>query len=302
MIMNKIEGLITAPFTPFDDNGNVNISKIKELQQFYKNNGIAGVFICGTTGESSALTFDEKLLMFEEWSKYKSPDFKIIAFLGGTSVKECQQLARAAQQNRLDAVSVTAPYYFKPTGNEELAAFCGEVASAVNLPFYYYHIPSFTGVYFNMYDLLNRVDGKIPNFAGIKYTYEDVMDYQRCLNFRNKKYNIFWGRDEMLLSALAIGATSAVGSTYGYTAPLYLKIMEAYKQLDIESARALQLKSTDYIAILQKYGGSAGKAFMKAVGMDCGKYRLPVRNMNDEQMTKFMSDLQMTDFFEYCSK
>ena len=300
--MNHIEGLITAPFTPFDASGEVNIAMIGQLQKFYKDNGIAGVFICGTTGESSALTFDEKKMLFEEWSKYKTNDFKVIGFLGGTSVKDCQQLARVAKNCGLDAVSVTAPYYFKPTGVAELAAFCGEVASASDLPFYYYHIPIFTDVYYNMYDLLQQVDGKIPNFAGIKFTYENVMDFQRCLEFKNRKYNILWGRDEMLLSALVIGATGAVGSTFGYTAPLYRQIIEAFNHSNIEKARHLQLKATEYITFLHRYGGSTGKAFMKAVGMDCGDYRLPVRNMTKGQMQQFLSELKKTDFFTYCSK
>jgi N-acetylneuraminate lyase len=62
--MIQIEGLITAPFTPFDAQGEVNIAMVDRLQKFYKDNGIAGVFICGTTGESSALTFDEKKRLF----------------------------------------------------------------------------------------------------------------------------------------------------------------------------------------------------------------------------------------------
>jgi len=272
------------------------------LQKFYKDNSVAGVFICGTTGESSALTFEEKKALFEEWSKYKTGDFKTIGFLGGTSVKECQQLARVAKECDLDAISVTAPYYFKPTGVAELAAFCSEVASAVDLPFYYYHIPGFTGVYYNMYDLLEQVDGKIHNFAGIKYTHENMMDFQRCLEFKNRKYNILWGRDEMLLSALVVGATGAVGSTYGYMAPLFRQIIDAYHHSDIDKARHLQLKATEYITFLHRYGGSTGKAFMKAVGMDCGNYRLPVRNLSNEQMQQFMAELKATDFFEYCSK
>ena len=300
--MNHIEGLITAPFTPFDASGEVNTAMVGRLQQFYKDNGIAGVFICGTTGESSALTFDEKKMLFEEWSRYKTNDFKIIGFLGGTSVKECQELARVAQDCNLDAISITAPYYFKPTGVAELAAFCGEVASATDLPFYYYHIPAFTNVYYNMYDLLQHVDDIIPNFAGIKFTYENMMDFQRCLEFKNRKYTILWGRDEMLLASLAIGATGAVGSSYGYTAPLNCQIIETFSQSDIEQARRLQLKAIEYITFLHRYGGSTGKAFMKAVGMDCGNYRLPVRNLNDEQMQQFMTELKATDFFEYCSK
>jgi N-acetylneuraminate lyase len=300
--MNRIEGLITAPFTPFDKDSKVNLQIISDLAKFYKQNGIAGVFICGTTGESSALTFDEKKTLFETWSKYKSDDFKVIAFLGGTCIEECRQLAMVAERCALDAVAITAPYYFKPSGVEELAAFCGEVAAATTLPFYYYHIPSFTGVYFNMYDLLLCVDGKIANFAGIKFTYENMMDYQRCLNYKNKKYNILWGRDEMLLSALIVGATGAVGSTYGYSAPVYLKIIDAYKKMDFETARTLQLKATEYITFLHRYGSSTGKAFMKAVGMDCGNYRLPIRNLNDDQMQQFLAELQLTDFDDYCSK
>lgn len=300
--MDHIEGLIAAPFTPFDAFGEVNTAMIGRLQQFYKDNGIAGVFICGTTGESSALTFEEKKKLFGEWSKYKTNNFKIIGFLGGTSVKDCQKLARVAKDCSLDAISITAPYYFKPTGVPELAAFCGEVAAATDLPFYYYHIPAFTDVYYNMYDLLQLVDGQIPNFAGIKFTYENVMDFQRCLEFKNRKYDILWGRDEMLLSALVIGAKGAVGSTYGFMSPLFRQIIDAFNQSDIEKARRLQLKAIDYITFLHRYGGSTGKAFMKAVGMDCGNYRLPVRNLSDEQMQQFMTELKATDFFDYCSK
>jgi N-acetylneuraminate lyase len=300
--MIHIEGLITAPFTPFGKDGEVNLQIISSLSEFYKKNGIAGVFICGTTGESSALTFDEKIKLFEEWSKYKSAGFKVIAFLGGTCIAECKQLAAAAWQYRLDAVAITAPYYFKPSGVEELAEFCGEVAAATPLPFFYYHIPSFTGVSFNMYDLLINVDGKIPNFAGIKYTYENMMDYQRCLEYKNRKYNILWGRDEMLLSALVVGATGAVGSTYGYTAPVYLKIIEAYQKFDIGTAQSLQLKAAEYITFLHRYGSSTGKAFMKAVGQDCGNYRLPIRNLSDSQMQQFLTELKATDFYSYCSK
>jgi len=297
-----MKGLFAAPFTPFDAAGEVNIAMIDKLQKFYKANRIDGVFICGTTGETAALTFDEKKMLFEEWSKYKTDDFKVIGFLGGTSVKECRELACVAQQCQLNAIAVTAPYYFKPTSVVELAAFCADVASAADLPFYYYHIPSFTGVYYNMYDLLALVDGKIPNFSGLKFTYENVMDFQHCLEFKNRKYNLFWGRDEMLLSALVVGATGAIGTTYGFLAPLFRQLIDAYQQHNIEKARLLQLKAVEFSMFTYRYGFSIGKSFMKAVGMDCGNYRLPVRNLNDEQMLQFMSELKATDFFEYCSK
>jgi N-acetylneuraminate lyase len=99
-----------------------------------------------------------------------------------------------------------------------------------------------------------------------------------------------------------VGAKAAIGSTYGYSAPIYRQIIDSYNRLDIEKARALQLKAVEYITFLHRYSGGTGKAFMKAVGMDCGNYRLPVRNLNDQQMQQFISELKTTDFFEYCSK
>lgn len=301
--IEKIYGLIAAPFTAFDENDEINLDIVAEQQAMYKRNGLSGVFICGTTGESSALTMEEKKLLFKKWSEYKTPDFKIIAFLGGTCVKECKELALYAQRCNLDAVSITAPYYFRPANEKALALFCKEVASAVpDMPFYYYHIPVFTGVSFPMINFLEIADEIIPNFAGIKYTYENMMDYQLCLNFKNKKYNILWGRDEMLLPALSIGAVSAVGSTYGYMTPIYLKIIELFKENKLEDAAGMQLQAIKFIQLLDKFGGGCGKAYMKSIGLNLGKHRLPVLNLSDNQYTELTQLLNQMNFTKYCNK
>ncbi|MEI6752025.1 MAG: dihydrodipicolinate synthase family protein [Paludibacter sp.] len=301
--LKRINGLIAAPFTAFDENDELNLSIIEEQQAMYKRNGLSGVFICGTTGESSALSVVEKKILFKEWSNYKEPGFKIIAFLGGTSIKECQELAIYAQKCDLDAVSVTAPYYFKPNNVNTLAQFCKEIADVVpEMPFYYYNIPVFTGVNFPMIKLLEIVDETIPNFAGIKFTHENMMDYQLCLNFKNKKYNILWGRDEMLLPALSIGATSAVGSTYGYLTPLYLRIIQLFNEQKIEEAAQLQLKAIQFIQLLEKFGGGCGKAYMRNIGFNMGKHRMPVVNLTHDEELQLQSLLKDMNFSEYCNK
>lgn len=301
--MKPIEGLIVAPFTAFTETGEINIGMIKEQADFYKQNGLKGAFICGTTGESSALTLSEKKLLFKEWSLQKTNDFKIIAFLGGTCVKECCELAHYAQKCNLDAIAVTAPYYFKPNNVKELADFCKSIAQSVpEMPFYYYHIPSFTNVYFPMIDLLKEMDSHIPNLAGIKYTYENMMDYQQCLEFKNHKYDILWGRDEMLLAALAIGAKGAVGSTYGYMAPIYHKIMENYTQMNMEEARKYQSIAISFINLLSKYGGGTGKAFMLAAGLKLGTHRQPVTNLTPQQYQSLQADLEKLQFTTYCNR
>ncbi len=295
--MRRIKGLIVAPFTAFTPEGDLDLSKVTLQQKFYRDNGVSGVFACGTTGESSSLTLDEKKALLSEWAKYRRPDFAVIGFVGGTSVREAQDLARFAASCGLDAVAMTAPYYQKAANVRDLALTLAEVASAVpEMPFYYYHIPVLTHVCFPMIELLREVDRCIPNFAGIKYTFEDLMDFQLCLEFKDRKYNMMYGRDEMLLPALSLGAEAFIGSTYGYSAPVYLAAWDAFRKGEMEEAARLQLEANRLITFLGKYGSGAGKAFMKAAGLDLGPCRRPLRTLTDGEYASMVAELQDTAF------
>ena len=306
LVRKNLQGLIAAPFTPMDKNGELNLSLIPEYYQFLKRNKVKGAFINGSTGEGVSMSLKEKKSVAEAWADATNndKDFKVMTLLGGTSLTDCKELAIYAQQVGLYAVSFTAPFYFKPTDAATLAACCKEIADVVpDMPFYYYHIPVLTGVGFSMIDLLKNVDGKIPNFVGIKYTHEDFMDFLSCLHFQNGKYDMLWGRDENMLPALAVGAKGAVGSTFNYAAPLYYDMIDAFNINDFKKAQSLQQQSIDMITLLGKYGGIAtGKAYMKLVGLDCGGFRLPVKNMISEQFKLFKEDVEQINFSSFCSK
>ncbi|MDM1293962.1 dihydrodipicolinate synthase family protein [Sphingobacterium sp. N143] len=306
MLNQKISGLIAAPFTPFDENGELNLELIPQYYAMLKRNRVTGAFICGSTGEGVSLTFDEKVAVMTAWATLTKGDaaFTLMMLLGGTNIKECQQLARQAEQVGVDAVSFTSPSYFKPANVDQLAKCCVEIASAApNTAFYYYHIPVLTGGNFQMIDLLKKVDGIIPNFKGIKYTHEDFMDFLSCMNYADHKYDMLWGRDENMLSALVLGTKGAVGSTYNYAAPLYLALIDAYERGDLEKANALQQQSIDMITLLGKYGGiSVGKAYMKLIDLDCGEFRLPVKNMSAEQFELFQKDVNKLSFQTFCAQ
>lgn len=303
--MEQFQGLIAAPFTPMHPNGELDLALIPSYYQFLKRNGVKGAFINGSTGEGVSMTAKEKMKVTEAWAAAtnQDKDFKVMALLGGTSIADCKELALHARQSGIYAVSFTAPFYFKPPSVKELAECCIEIANTVpDMPFYYYHIPVLTGVGYPMIGLLKEVDGKLQNFAGIKYTHEDFMDFLSCLQFQQNKYDMLWGRDENMLPSLAVGAKAAVGSTFNYAAPLYYRIMDAFEKGDLKTAQALQQKSIDMIALLGKYGGIAtGKAYMKLVGMDCGKFRLPVKNMSDAAFEQFKADTEAIGFSGFCS-
>ncbi|MGN6163424.1 MAG: dihydrodipicolinate synthase family protein [Flavisolibacter sp.] len=301
-----LQGLIAAPFTPMQKDGSLNLAIIPGYYQMLKANGVTGAFICGSTGEGVSMTTKEKMAVAEAWASCtkSDPDFKVMTLLGGTCISDCKDLAKHAEEIGLYAVSFTAPFYFKPANVDMLAKACAEIAAVVpDMPFYYYHIPVLTGVNFSMYDLLQAVDETVPNFAGIKYTHEDFMDFLSCLHFRNGKYDMLWGRDENMLSALVLGSKGAVGSTFNYAAPLYYNLIEAFNNGDLKNAQQLQQQSIDMIRLLGKYGGIAtGKAYMKLIGVDCGEFRLPVKNMNTEQLERFKADVEQLDFSSFSSR
>lgn len=306
MLNHKIEGLIAAPFTPFDENNELNLDLIPGYYQSLKRNGVKGAFICGSTGEGVSLTFEEKIRVMKVWTIWTKgdEDFVLMMFLGGTNIKECQELAAIAEQEGVDAISFTSPYYFKPANVGQLAKCCQAVASAApNTAFYYYHIPVLTGGNYAMLDLLAAVDGMIPTFRGIKYTHEDFMDFLSCMNYADRKYDMLWGRDENMLSSLVLGSKGAVGSTYNYAAPLYHQLVDAFEAGDFETANARQQLSIDMIRLLGKYGGIAtGKAYMKLVDLDCGVFRLPVANMDEASFTNFKNEVKALGFESFKSK
>ncbi|SKB89287.1 N-acetylneuraminate lyase [Sphingobacterium nematocida] len=306
MLNHKIEGLIAAPFTPFDENNELNLDLIPGYYQSLKRNGVKGAFICGSTGEGVSLTFEEKIRVMKAWTIWTKgdEDFVLMMFLGGTNIKECQELAAIAEQEGVDAISFTSPYYFKPANVGQLAKCCQAVASAApNTAFYYYHIPVLTGGNYAMLDLLAAVDGMIPTFRGIKYTHEDFMDFLSCMNYADRKYDMLWGRDENMLSSLVLGSKGAVGSTYNYAAPLYHQLIDAFEAGDFETANARQQLSIDMIRLLGKYGGIAtGKAYMKLVDLDCGVFRLPVANMDEASFTNFKNEVKALGFESFKSK
>ena len=304
--LTRIEGLVAAPFAPMDRQGEINLDIIPDYYSFLEKNGVKGVFINGTTGEGASLTQEEKRSVIDAWTSFGKTrnTMDIISLVGGTSYKECIENAVYSLDKEVSAIAVIAPYFFKPADIDHLAGFIKKIASAVpGLPVFFYHIPSITGVNFQMTALLKKMDEELPGFEGIKYTHEDFMDFLSCLNFMNGKYQMFWGRDECMLSALALGTKAFIGSTYNYAAPLYHQIAEAFGRNDLTEARNLQQLSVNMIRLLDKYGGiAAGKAFMRYIGFDFGKFRSPVINMTEEMHGQFVKDVKILKMEELFSK
>lgn len=298
MEKSKLTGLIAAPYTGFDANGDVNLEIIEAYANHLKSSGVSGVFVNGTTGEGVSLTIEERKATIEQWVKHKTVDFKVLAHIGHDSLKSIHDLAKHSVTHGVDAVGLMASPFFKSSTVDALVDYVAHAASAVSeTPVYYYHIPSMTGAHFQMIEFLEKARTAIPNLAGIKFTHEDLMDMKLCMDFENGAYNILHGRDEILLCGLSLGVGGAIGSTYNYLAPLFIKLIAAYRAGHLQKANELQLTAIHIIRELIRYGGGvrAGKSIMKMVGLDFGGNRLPLQSLDPQTEASFFKALDAHD-------
>lgn len=304
--MEKIIGLINAPFTPFYPNGDVNYEPIQAYANMLVKNGLIGVFINGSSGEGYMLTTEERMLLAEKWVSVVPKGFKVIVHVGSCCLRESVRLAKHAQQIGAWGIGSMAPPFPHIGRIEELVKYCEEIAAAApNLPFYYYHIPAFNGAYLSMLDLLKAVDGRIPNFAGVKYTFESLYEYNQCCLYKDGKYDMLHGQDETQLASLAQGgAKGCICGTTNYNGRELVGIQEAWKKGDLETAREKQNFSQEVINVICHYRGNivGGKRIMKFLGLDLGPNRVPFRNMTDEEEVAMRKELEEIHFFDRCNK
>jgi len=300
----RLKNLIAATYSPMKKDTSLNLDIIGTYGDFLQKNKVAGAFINGTTGDFASLTVEERKLLVDEWSKNKPNDFQVINHVGHTSLKVAMDLASHAA-DKVDAIAALAPFYFKLPNVESLVTYCKHIAScAPQLPFYYYHIPDLSGAHFKMIDFLKIASKEISNFAGIKFSKNDLIDFKYCADFNNNAYDMLFGVDEIFISSLPLGAKGWVGSTYNHLAPLYYKIKLAFEKNDLKEAAELQTKAMRFVDILNSRGGFNGvaKGFMKVLGIDCGPSRFPHTTITDEECAEIKSRLDEIGLLPFLSK
>lgn len=303
MTIRKTNGLIAAPFTPLRADGALNLDAIAPYARSLQQAGVVGAFICGTTGEGMSLSVAERRQVAERWLAGAPAGLRVIVHVGHNALPDCRALAAHAQTIGADSIACMAPCFFRPADVAALVEWCAQIAAAAPaLPFYFYHMPSMTGVSFPVAEFLRVAAARVPNLAGVKYTFEDLQDFGRCLEFDGGRYDVLFGRDERLLSALALGARGAVGSTYNFAAPLYRQLIAAFDRGDQAAAAARQARAVEVINLCVHSGAhpiAAFKWLMRRVGIDCGPPRLPLVEITPAQAAELGEKLDSLEHFEW---
>jgi N-acetylneuraminate lyase len=298
----RLHGLVAATHTPFHADGRLNLAAVESQAAHLRQVGIETVFVGGSTGESHSLTVEERLALARRWSEVvPGSGLRLVVHVGSNCLADARTLAAQAQDLGAAAIAALAPSYFKPRSLELLVACCAEIAGAApGLPFYFYDIPSLTGVQLAMPEFLAVAPDRVPTLAGIKFTNPDLMAYQQCLHAAEGHFDIPWGVDECLLAALALGASGAVGSSYNFAAPLYRRMMAAFARGDLATARAEQFRSVQLIGLLAGFGYfGASKVVMGLLGVDVGPARLPNARLAPEENARLRQGLERLGFFDW---
>lgn len=298
----RLTGLVAATHTPFHADGSLNLAIVEKQAAHLLANGVRTAFIGGSTGESHSLSLEERRALAKRWFEVtRGSEIKVVVHVGSNCLADATALAREAQELGARAVSALSPSYFKPRSLDVLIDCCAQIAGAAPAtPFYFYDIPVLTGVNLAMPEFLAAAKERIPNLAGLKFTNPDLMSYQLCLRAGDGKFDCPWGIDEALLAALAMGATGAVGSTYNFAAPIYLRLMAAFAKGDLTAARAEQFRSVQLIQALARHGYmGAAKFLMKELGVDVGPARLPNSSLKPEQATALRAELESLGAFDW---
>ena len=289
--------LLAATYAPMKDDYSLNTGIINTYGNFLKDNAIKGVFINGSTGDFVSLSTKERIELMDAWSGQRSEDFKVINHVGHTSKIEAVKLAKHSAV-LADGVATIAPYYFTVKTASKLVEYCKEIAAAApELPFYYYHIPVLSGATIAMKEFVPIAVEEIPNFKGVKFTHNDLVDFQFCMELKDQikpELEFYFGIDEMFANSISMGGHGWVGSTYNHLAPLYNKINECFKIQDYQQANELQRRAVQFVQTLDAFGGfnGAGKSYMRALGVDCGPSRSPHCTLTDDQLNQAMDQMK----------
>ena len=297
----KLTGLIAATYTPFREDGSVNLDLIPAMTDHMIESGVSGFYVCGSTGEGESMSVEERKQVAAAFVSATKGRLPVVVQVGHNSVESACELARHAAEIGADAISTLPPTYFKPASVDLLVDFIARVSGcAPDLPYYYYHIPRMSGVSPDVVEFMQKACERVPRFHGIKFSDFFLADLTTCLEFDNGRLDVIFGSDEMILGGLATGAKGAVGSSFGFATPLLLKIIAAYEAGKMEEAQAWMAKEARLVRMLNTEPGPFHSCVKQVVwpllGFEVGPCRVPQAILNEEDVAHSRARLEESGF------
>jgi 4-hydroxy-tetrahydrodipicolinate synthase len=268
--------------TPFR-NGQLDLRKFAELAERQVREGSHGVVVCGTTGEPSSLTTDERTELVRVAVEVVAKRVPVVAATGSQSFAETVELTKQAENVGADAILVVTPYYCKPS-QRGLVEYFVSVAQRTALPFLIYHIPGRAAVSVTPATVL-RIAERCPNLVGIKHASNDLEFVTKLLTDLGPEFRIFCGLEALSLPMLVVGARGLMNAVGNLAPTRVAALYEAVDQGDLEAARKLHAALFELNqSIFLDTNPVPLKYMMNRLGLlDSAELRLPLVPLDEEQ-------------------
>lgn len=289
--MKKIlfKGCGTAIVTPFTDEG-VNFDEFKKLIEFQISEGVDALIVCGTTGESSTMTLDERKETIKFAKEVSNGRVPIIAGTGGNCTKSVIEMTKWAESIGVDGALIVTPYYNKTT-QKGLIAHYTEIAKNTTLPIILYSVPSRTGVNITPETCLEL--SKIPNIVAIKEASGNISQVAEIKNLCKDELQIYSGNDDQILPILSLGGIGVISVLSNLFPKETHNIVFDFLDGNINKAIDGQIKAIPLIkALFSEVNPIPVKAGLNMVGYNVGIPRLPLIEMSDKGKEKLQKAIE----------
>jgi 4-hydroxy-tetrahydrodipicolinate synthase len=271
----QLRGVLTALATPFATDGSVDETKLRALVDRSIAGGVHGVVACGSTGEFTALSSDERRLVVEIVVDQAARRVAVLAQTGSTGTAEAIRLSRHAQSAGVDVIMPVTPYY-EPLSIEETLTYLRAVAGSVDIPVMLYNLPAATGVDLHP-DTVGALAREVENIRYIKNTTMDMAESAALIHNHGDVISTFVGWDTLFLSALAEGAAGVMAGTANVVPAELVAVYDAVGTGNLDQARRAWARVYPLIdAIMARPFVPAVKAALTAIGFPVGEPREPV--------------------------
>lgn len=293
--MKKIlfKGVGSAVPTPFDENG-VNISEFRKFLQFQIDNNVDALIVCGTTGESSTMTRDEKIIAINCALEVANEKIPVIVGTGSNNTREAIEMSKIAERLGANGILVVTPYYNKTT-QRGLIAHYKAIAESVSLPIILYNVPSRTGVNIEPQTCLEL--SKIDNIVAIKEASGNISQVAQISNLCGDNLYIYSGNDDQIVPICSLGGIGVI-SVLSNIKPKFVHDM-VYDFLDgnIDKARKMQLNVLPLInSLFSEVNPIPVKYALNELGFNFSVPRLPLVEFSDTNK-KLLRQYLKTDYY-----
>lgn len=294
--MKKIlfKGCGTAISTPFDENG-VNLAEFKKLVENQIQNNVDAIIVCGTTGEASTMTTEEKILTIECAVKTSHGRIPIIAGTGGNNTKQVIEYSQKIEKLGVDGLLIVTPYYNKCT-QDGLIEHYKEIAKNVSLPIILYNVPSRTGVNIEPKTCLEL--SKLDNIVAIKEASGNLSQVAEIAHLCGENLHIYSGNDDQVLPILSLGGIGVI-SVLSNVMPEYThNMVQNFLDGNVSTATQMQLGAIPLVkALFSEVNPIPVKAALNILGYNYGVPRLPLTQMSEEKEKILKNELQKCNKF-----